>query len=930
MEKGIKKIDIATAEKNARILQNRGEVIYVEPDKHIWFKVSEWFEGSSEQQKKGEVVWIRQNDTRTTIINQLRRPASMVYGYKFTKKECGVAGYYIEASLGGKPDYKYKVGKYVFGSCPPRIVDSRWSMAEGGKDVRQTYKFSYGHIIYLYLGTEGLNGRKDLVIEIYRRIKTFGGAKDDQIMRRITDAVVKNGEINVKIRNTSQWKRTIKDIKDIEELYVKIKDPVSGKYIIDDNNDDIHGRFLRMKNELVAEAPQQPQNVVPTKVYQPSKDLERYEPCKFEQIKITDRIFNGDKEEIETVLVFDNGKGIKNIADKETIHATIYYQINSAIIEGDGEAKLNNILQFLLEHRHFNIHIEGHACVIGKMEYNQSLSQKRSDIVKKFFVDGRLDGNRIKSLGKGEVNPTDDKNGRDNAKFKDEAEYKANRRVDIYFDYYPHDAQTLTYETIAPSKTTKKNLTFEITDFDTKACFHTQSLHTKEIRLIDVGQVVDAGDQERKFQPPKFDYPVYSDLSRFDVLPLDYIWPAATTPNKIHLHAHSCRFYGNKKTTTVLAKIYPDIKWQFHFFLNLSNELSVKWQNLPPSKHKEMQSKAGKIGAEKRWKQTEAEFGATLEADWDQVAADKYKGHFDATFKYEDKIKWLYKVFASVKEFSKGVTDQTKGKIRTHSFASKLPLKIEMKPPNFCLGAEWKLERGQKNKQKLATIGTAMEFYFKADPLIGMEITIDLLDMLVQAGVGVVTGGTANVAAKQIFDEVREWLSDDDHPITLKMYIDLKLFGTVSGQSKLNFNTNSDTGGAKANLATQIGVELDAGIEVKASYVIIIAEAYAEGKIKATGKASVTFGHGLEYIQKSSTEKALYYTPQLKFDGLIATVVVKASVGLYIKRGFFKGDRKMDLADFDETYKIVPEFDVIEKLEKYAGVPAKIPLVKKD
>jgi len=97
--------------------------------------------------------------------------------------------------------------------------------------------------------------------------------------------------------------------------------------------------------------------------------------------------------------------------------------------------------------------------------------------------------------------------------------------------------------------------------------------------------------------------------------------------------------------------------------------------------------------------------------------------------------------------------------------------------------------------------------------------------------------------------------------------IDLKLFGKISGESKLNFNTNSDKGNAKAKLATQIGVELDAGIEVKASYVLIIAEAYAEGKIKASGKASVTFGHGLEFNQKSSSEKALYYTPQLKFDG---------------------------------------------------------------
>lgn len=156
-------------------------------------------------------------------------------------------------------------------------------------------------------------------------------------MRSWTNVEVNDGEINVVVQNTSQWKGTIKNIKNVEELYVKVKDPRTGKYIVDDNNDDIHGRFLRMKNELVAKAPKPPQNVVPTKVYMPDKNLERYEPCKFETIRITDITFDKNGEVKTPVMVFDNGKGVKNIAGKETIHATIFYEFNSAIIEGDGE-----------------------------------------------------------------------------------------------------------------------------------------------------------------------------------------------------------------------------------------------------------------------------------------------------------------------------------------------------------------------------------------------------------------------------------------------------------------------------------------------------------------------------------------------------------------------------------------------------------------
>jgi outer membrane protein OmpA-like peptidoglycan-associated protein len=52
---------------------------------------------------------------------------------------------------------------------------------------------------------------------------------------------------------------------------------------------------------------------------------------------------------------------------------------------------LNNILKFLLEHQGATITLSGYACVIGKQNYNKSLSQRRADVIKKFFADGGLD-----------------------------------------------------------------------------------------------------------------------------------------------------------------------------------------------------------------------------------------------------------------------------------------------------------------------------------------------------------------------------------------------------------------------------------------------------------------------------------------------------------------------------------------------------------
>jgi hypothetical protein len=363
----------------------------------------------------------------------------------------------------------------------------------------------------------------------------------------------------------------------------------------------------------------------------------------------------------------------------------------------------------------------------------------------------------------------------------------------------------------------------------------------------------------------------------------------------------------------VLIKVYPDIKWDFHFYLNLSNDLSVKWSKLSPDQHKAMQKMAGKIGAEKSHKQTDIDFGVVMEVNWDK-AGDKYGSKLDVTLKHEAKIKQLYKVFSSLKDFAKVIGDTTKGKVNAVGFTFKVL------PPNFCLGAIWNLERGKdKNGKETKEIGTYVDFYFKADPLIAAEFTIDLLQVIVAAA-GTATG---NPEAVKIFQEVRAWLAEDGHFITFTMNIDLVIKGVMQGDANITFNTASFDKKMEANLSATLSVELKAGMEVEGKLVIIGVEAYAKGEMKASGKAAVTFGHGLKY-----NNEGMFYRPKLMFDGLLVTAVIKAEVGLNIKRGIFKGKRNMTLADYNYKNMMIPEFDVIKSLETAGHFSADMALFK--
>ena len=909
MAKGVKRIKWTGSGKVISNLSTPNKKVVIHPDQYVSFEVDLWYEGTPEADKKKTLTWILQDRKKKTIIVQAIQPAYAPKKISIPKALCGPFEYYIEASISGQRDLINQTGLIVRGDCPARIISSKWSTTNDGKDVRKDHFFNYGETVYLNLMTEGLNGHLNLSIDIFRHLDY----QTDPLVYRYTSVNVIDGEINLEIKSTNSWHPKLKGIKETEEFYIKVFDPANRIYIPDEKyKDTVHARFLRINKKIVSQEIKPPKNLSPLKTGEPEKTKERFELCRFETISITEN-------KKTPILVFDNGENLKKESNPKTrILKTIIFDFDKYDITPEGKTILNNVLQYLLGSQHSTIKIDGHACVIGKEQYNQKLSQQRSDAVKKTFVDGGLDASRIISVGHGEVNPTDDKQGRDNIKHKDEKEYIENRRVDITFDSFGHDAQTIIYETIAPSH--DQDLTIDITEYQNKACFREKGKHKKNIKINSPEYSI-AIDKVTN----KLDFPVKSNLETWNPAPIQYIWPKVFA-NEYNIDVHSCRYFSNDANTTVVVKAYPDIKWDFHFFLNLSNKLSVKWQKLSPEKHKEMQSKAGKIGAEKRWKQTEIDFGVALDAKWDKIEADKYKGHYDATLKYEKKIKQFYSVFASLKEFSKGVTEKTKGTVTKTRLGKNVPFEIYMDPPNFCLGAEWNLERGVIKEKETNEIGTAVEFYFKAEPLIALAINIDLLGGLVQLAVAATTAGAGNLAAMKIYNEVKDWLGNEDHNVSVKMYIDLELTSTINGFSKLKLNTASDKNDADAKLETVLKVELKAGIELKANVVIIIGEAYVNAEVSGKAVGSVTFGHQLLY-EKNSTATHIYYQPQLNFDGLKVTGVIKAKVGLLIKKGIFKGDHDKNLVDYKYDKNLFDPFNVIEEFEKVTGISSKVQLL---
>ncbi|PST83473.1 hypothetical protein C7T94_12995 [Pedobacter yulinensis] len=890
MAKGIKKIAWTGEGKvyNAAKGPVPNQLLVVAPDQFVWFKISEWHEGTSQPEKAKNVKWAIFNG-KGYIEHQRTIPGTFKYAYKVPRRLCGPYTWYIEASWSG--NFDGKSGLRFRGHAPARLVDSRWTRVEGGPDVRKDYHFSYGELLWLRLFTEGLNGYKNVEVRVYRRLRAAMGLlpKDDEVTRKIYYVNVINGEINLRIPNTYSWYQSIGDPAAVEEFYVRVIHPATGKYIEDDRGDSAHARFLRIKKKVMSQVVERPQNRTPVTIYQPDKSAVRYELCKFEQIKVI--------EDGKPILIFDNGRGAKKLQPRrEKTLESIVFNYDSTELSAASLKKLNNILQFLLEHRHSSIQLEGFACVIGKQNHNNVLSMNRAKTVKEFFIRGKLDPARISTIGRGEANPTDDKMGRDNIKYKNELSYVNNRRVDISFEYYAHNAETIIYQTIVGS--TPKTITVQPVNFDTKACYE-RTKHTRMLTLYNLN--------EKKAQNEgSIGVPAVSGISKANPMPIQYIWPSNkitasgiySSANEYLVHIHSCRYFAVENNPTVSIQAYPDIEWTLEFSFNFTNPAAYTHGNLPEYSRndpkpdavqdlirdrRKAQSKAVSAGMESKRVKNSPEmmtkFGLKLQAEWDAKGSKAEVG-----VEFAKKLRRVLNVFVKYKEIADKVKNSVGGAVKKSPLSP--PFMFEVQAPSLNAAITWNLAKGEgKHVGKIATVG---KLNFKGDPLIGAQFVIDLLAV----------GSRLHPLVAAMITGAELALSALHGGITFEA----KFYGKLDFDFKaLEINSLTGVKAGSLDLGAQMGVEITLRISFEVKYKSWFME--VEVQLRAQGAAKAYFAAKMTL---DSDEKGVFYKPELGFSGLIFTFEAEIVVGGFKRMLKFSNDKepflKADVPNLTKQY----------------------------
>lgn len=86
----------------------------------------------------------------------------------------------------------------------------------------------------------------------------------------------------------------------------------------------------------------------------------------------------------------------------------IYFRHDKATLTHEGQLSLDAALAYFRKHSDIKrILVEGHTDHVGPKKYNESLSDKRTDIVRNYLTVNGINPNLIATIGKGEQQPVD-------------------------------------------------------------------------------------------------------------------------------------------------------------------------------------------------------------------------------------------------------------------------------------------------------------------------------------------------------------------------------------------------------------------------------------------------------------------------------------------------------------------------------------------
>jgi type IX secretion system PorP/SprF family membrane protein len=111
----------------------------------------------------------------------------------------------------------------------------------------------------------------------------------------------------------------------------------------------------------------------------------------------------------------------------ETVTLHFAFEFNSTDLDDSAEEFLQQLATNLLDHAEVQVTIVGYTDNIGSEKFNQKLSQKRADEIRKYLLQQGIASDRLISVGKGMQNPLNNN--------QSEADRAQNRRVELTLHY---------------------------------------------------------------------------------------------------------------------------------------------------------------------------------------------------------------------------------------------------------------------------------------------------------------------------------------------------------------------------------------------------------------------------------------------------------------------------------------------------------------
>ena len=95
----------------------------------------------------------------------------------------------------------------------------------------------------------------------------------------------------------------------------------------------------------------------------------------------------------------------KPVVQKFSLSADALFDFDKSVIKPEGMKKLDDLVAAVKGSPYDTVVATGHTDRLGTVDYNQKLSERRAQAVKKYLAEKGLDASKISAIGKGEAQP---------------------------------------------------------------------------------------------------------------------------------------------------------------------------------------------------------------------------------------------------------------------------------------------------------------------------------------------------------------------------------------------------------------------------------------------------------------------------------------------------------------------------------------------